>query len=83
LRSIVEGRHKLILDVDSGQVELFDLMNDPGEEADLSSSLPTRTEELRRTLEHWRSENRHPDRSAPEMQLDEEERARLRALGYL
>ena len=55
-RSIIDGRHKLILhDLKDGKVrrELFDLETDPGERKDLSADQPDLTETLAKRLREW------------------------------
>jgi arylsulfatase len=81
LRAIVEGDYKLILDRESGRVRLFDLAADPKERTDLSLREPERTARLRGLIERW--PGAAPRTATPDVDLSEEERERLRALGYL
>ncbi len=62
---------------------LFDLERDAAEKEDRSASEPGRLREMRRRLTQW--EQRWPRFAAPEIDapLDDEDRERLRALGYL
>lgn len=53
---IRKGDYKLIEFFDDQTVELYDVVNDVGEENDLSSSLPEKVAELRRDLAAWRAE---------------------------
>jgi len=82
LRGVVVGRHKLVLDRASGEVELFDLARDPGERDDLAGRAPALRERLRALLDA------HLDDLAPlarpaEARLSEEHVEQLRALGYV
>jgi len=80
LRMIQDLRHKLIVDRVHGEARLFDLERDPGEHQDVSAQNPERTAELRRELDtHVERRRQAPERSA----LTEEEKERLRSLGYL
>lgn len=81
-RSVVLGDHKLILDVKTGQVSLYDIENDPGEKHDLSASQPERAEALRQRIEDWDHLLQAPT-SPLEVEIDPEERRRLEQLGYL
>lgn len=76
--------HKLVLDRENGEVQLFDLRADPGEAADVAASERARAEELRARLEAYleRVEERGvlPAESAA---IPPELEAGLRALGYL
>ncbi len=82
LRSIVRGHHKLVLDVATGRSALFDLRADPGERRDVSASQPELARALRKELAAWSVEQDRRLRAAREVELPEEERERLRALGY-
>jgi arylsulfatase A-like enzyme len=74
-----EGRHKLIAEA-SGS-ELYDLERDPEERHDLAASAPERVAQLEARLAEWRSGG---DGQADDARsLDEEERRRLEALGYV
>jgi arylsulfatase A-like enzyme len=48
-----DGRWKVLLDLDSGRCEVFDLVADPGERRDLSLLLPDRLAEWRQRRERW------------------------------
>ena len=85
------GRWKLIHGPDEGRLELFDLERDPGEHTNVAEQEPAHAAELRGLLEQWRAEAdvalrvwreaAGPPSSTHE--LDEAERARLEALGYV
>jgi hypothetical protein len=77
----VRGDLKLIVDLESGKVELFDLSTDPDERTDLSDSRPEEVETLRRLVEGFGAERVREEREP--LELTDEERARLKALGYL
>jgi len=64
-----------------GRRELYDLSRDPGERRDLAGSEPERAAAMRERLRAWRAEHPPPEAAAP--RLSEEDRARLRALGYV
>ncbi len=81
LRAVVEGDHKLIVDQESGRAWLFDLATDPHERVDLSRREPERTAQLRQRIDQWPGEA--PRTTTPDVELSDEERERLRALGYL
>ncbi len=53
LRSIVQGRYKLIVDVRHGASMLFDVIADPGETQDLSADNSTTARALEETLNLW------------------------------
>lgn len=48
------GRHKLIEFNAGPRFELYDLINDPGETQNLSTTQPELAEQLRRDLDAWR-----------------------------
>ncbi|MDP6409740.1 MAG: sulfatase-like hydrolase/transferase [Planctomycetota bacterium] len=48
------GRYKLIEYFEDGRIELFDLVDDPGESEDLATALPERAAALRADLGRWR-----------------------------
>jgi len=81
-RSVRQGRFKLIERQADGAAErmLFDLAADPGEVRDVAEQYPDQVAALAAELEQ-----RHAEASAPagaEIELDEEDLERLRALGY-
>jgi len=81
MRAVVEDHYKLVLDRESGRAWLFDLVADPHERVDLSKREPERTAQLRRRIDQWPGEA--PRTTTPDVELTDEERERLRALGYL
>jgi arylsulfatase A-like enzyme len=80
-KAIVEWPYKAILDLESGEAQLFDLSTDPGERDDLAAARP---EELRGLLGVLadRIAAATPGESAA-AELDDELLRRLRALGYI
>ena len=51
-----KGDHKLIEFFDDQTVELYDVVNDVGEENDLSLTMPEKVAELQRELAEWRTD---------------------------
>jgi len=80
LLAVMAGRYKLILDTDSRERELYDLVDDPGELNDLHSLRPdlepSLVQVLRTALKERRSRSR-PGR------LSSDETRHLEALGYV
>jgi arylsulfatase A len=66
------GRHKLIEYFENGTVQLFDLLQDPGEQHNLAPTEPDRAAHMRAQLEQWRtlvgaaSMSPNPDYRPPE-----------------
>ncbi len=82
LRGVVKDGHKLIVDRDGGAVELYDLVADPSEHENLAAQRPELVAELRALL--GALVDAPPTRKpADEVKLTDEERERLRALGYM
>ncbi|HIE09058.1 MAG TPA: hypothetical protein EYP65_04340, partial [Armatimonadetes bacterium] len=59
LRSVRDERYKLILNLDTGRVQLFDVLSDPAERFDLATQRPREVRRLMRALKRWMEEN-HP-----------------------
>jgi arylsulfatase A-like enzyme len=53
LKALRRDGHKLLFDQDSGQVELYDLTADPGEQSDLSSQNPEILQAMKNDLFNW------------------------------
>jgi arylsulfatase A-like enzyme len=81
LRGVVQGNMKLIVDLDSGEVQLFDLATDPQEATNLSAERPEQVDALRRVVDAWAGGG--PSLEGERLELSDEEREQLRALGYL
>jgi len=83
--AIVRGNDKLVFRPGTGRTELYDLAEDPDEQADVSDDDPERTRALLGRLEALRRESLTfggGDDASP-ADLDAEQLDRLRALGYL
>ncbi|MDG2333789.1 MAG: sulfatase [Myxococcota bacterium] len=80
LRSVSLGNDKLILDLETGQVQLFDLGKDPGERLDVAAERPFTRDRLLLVL------NRHLERTSLGEKggraLSPEQIEELEALGY-
>jgi arylsulfatase A-like enzyme len=75
-----QGRWKLIEGPDEGTLELFDLERDPTEQINRVAEEPERTASLRQLIADWRLRYEQQREITP---LSEEDRQRLRALGYV
>jgi choline-sulfatase len=83
-RSIVSGQYKLIHNTKRNKgYELYDLRADPGEQRDLSKRQPDVFDRLKTELSAWERKVSNRPRQSTDVELDDEERARLEALGYL
>lgn len=56
-KALRQGRYKLIYDLDRGDIELYDLQTDPGEQHDLETEEPALAQDLLRELQTWISGN--------------------------
>ena len=83
LRGVVANGYKLVLDLETGEKQLFHLESDTSESLDLSASEPERVESMTRYLDQWMRETGTVVVRRPDVELDSEERERLRRLGYL
>ncbi len=81
LRGVVVGDQKLILDLETGKTLLFDLAADPREQRDLSDERPDEVLALKQLVEAWGAQDNGAD--GTHVELSDEERERLKALGYL
>ena len=86
-RSVVFGRKKLVLSLDTGSIELFDLDADPRELSSLTASAPADVERGLQLLNGWQ-ERCHALREqlritldAP-VETDDDVQRRLQSLGY-
>jgi arylsulfatase A-like enzyme len=82
-KAIVGKDYKLILDVRSGNVELFDLGKDPREEHNLAAKRPEAVERLLPVLEKMVRAAGLPASPPRRSKLSSEEVERLRSLGYI
>ena len=70
----------------TGRLQIFDWRADPDEQEDLAGSDRARDQRLAKILrDHWTRMEQSPHRSTPGLVsgVDDEQRERLRALGYL
>ncbi len=82
--AIVAGPLKLIHDLAGGGWQLYDLAADPGELRDLAGTGHPAERDLRRRLLEWERARSGPAGAAADLLAPtDEERERLRALGYL
>jgi arylsulfatase A-like enzyme len=82
LRSVNDDRLKAIRDVSSGQVQLFDLVDDPGEHTDLAPGHPDALGVLGAALDAWIATSDRAN-TATGGRAGRDVEAALRALGYL
>ena len=80
-RAIVLGSQKLIVGP-GGETELYDLASDPGEHRAAAPPAATRAT-LDRALAQFGTRMAHEGSAGASVPLDEEARARLKALGYV
>jgi len=83
LRSVDDGRFKLILEIDSGRARLYDLAADPLEREDVSAKQPAERDRLRKALDAWLAKNREVVGHAETIDKSNRVERKLRALGYL
>ncbi len=78
LKVLRRGRWKMI---DAPQSELYDLVRDPRELTDMYEQHSDTSHDLKRDLDEWLSQ--YNDDAEASLNLDNEELAKLRSLGYL
>jgi arylsulfatase A-like enzyme len=84
LKSARKGHHKLVLDLDTGARELYELREDPGEKNDVSVEHEEIANELATGLLRFVANAREPIPGSPGGRpVDEELREQLRSLGYV
>ena len=84
LSSLRRGPWKLIRDSERHTDVLFNLVDDPGERRNVAAENPELVDRLERRLRSWKERLTPMPRPArPDSPLTEEQRKRLRALGYL
>jgi len=83
VRVVDDGRYKLMLDLEGGDVRLFDLRADPGERRDLSRERPDLLATYRRAVERWVAAEEGLGSRAESLRRARESEAQLRAVGYL
>ncbi len=79
-RGLIEGSLKVIRDLETGNVQLFDLGTDPEELTNLASRFPVVAEQM---LDRLDSHFAQPGFHQAPRELSAEERQRLELLGYL
>lgn len=79
--SVILGQHKAIVDYDKHTFMLFDLQTDPFEQRSLVAERPELAASLLQQVEDWNEGPFEFDR-AQRVNLSEEEKAVMRALGY-
>jgi arylsulfatase A-like enzyme len=92
--ALTDGRWKLVRTLrdyyattrfyrEAGDVELYDLAHDPGEQSNLATSEPERTADLQTRLAAWMIAHGVGIEAAPAPAVSPADRDRLRALGYV
>lgn len=87
--AISDGLHKLIKQKSSGRAELYDLMADPKESADIVNSSPEARAKMEDLLQSWEREAKYradqywSDAAAENAEMSVEVVGRLKDLGYL
>jgi len=81
MTAVRAGRWKYVEAPEQGVRQLFDLAADPGETRDLVGQLPARANELAALLHTWHEAP--GGRVTAEQPISDDDRKRLRALGYL
>jgi len=79
--SVRTGGAKLIRNLRTHREEFYDLASDPGERTNLDALAQTQRDQLRMILDRWRSTATKSSNSQAD--LDDEEKATLRSLGYM
>jgi arylsulfatase A-like enzyme len=79
--SVRTGGAKLIRNLRTHREEFYDLVSDPGERTNLDALAKTQRDQLRVILDRWRLTATNS--SNTQADLDEEEKATLRSLGYM
>lgn len=82
-QAVTDGRHKLIVDYDSGSFEFYDLEQDPGERQNLATGgeLGSAGQALRDALQAYRSEL--PTAVVKMVDQDQAQTKLLEAMGYI
>jgi arylsulfatase A-like enzyme len=82
-----DGEFKYVLDEDTGEDQLFDLVRDPGETLNIAEDEPQRRLAMKGVLldhlAHQRALYDALEKSDGTAELDEETKAHLRAMGYI
>lgn len=84
-RTLIDGKLKLIADYRSGENELYDLTDDPGEKKNIYSAQPEKAAPIKRRLEEWIREKETLAKHSVThfIEKDQERLQKLKDLGYL
>ena len=83
VRAVVWKDFKLVLDVQSDRYRLFDLAKDPGETRDVLAEHAATAAQMRDELRGWMQREEASAGAPADVEMTDEEKTRLRALGYL
>jgi arylsulfatase A-like enzyme len=81
--AVLSGPHKLVLDLDTGETALYDVVRDPTEDRDVADEHPEVVARLRPLLDRQRERSARAPLSPEEHSLSVEQEEMLRGLGYL
>jgi arylsulfatase len=81
-RALIQDGFKLVIDDATGVIELYDLARDPGERDDLAEARPELVASHLAVLESVHAAARENAAAGREVELTDDERAALEALGY-
>ena len=81
-KGLVDARYKLVRDDTSGEVELYDLQEDPGERFNVAATQPDLTSHYQSLLERHRAAVTRERAATGAQVLDAEDLERLSGLGY-
>lgn len=82
-RAVTDGRYKLLYNIDTEELRLFDLRTDPGETRDVSAAEPDLATELREVLFRWILHLEGAVGSEESIQRARDVEQQLKAVGYL
>jgi len=86
-KAIIENNYKLIMGMESGKVELYDLEQNPEETEDVSFVKPEMMEKMKKELSDWIEKNNQAPKdskeSANDEKIREEQLNQMKALGYV
>ena len=83
LRAVHAGDYKLLMNLRTEEVELYEMSSDPGETTDVAGRHPAKVRELQRALSRWIREVEGVSDREEALRRGEEAVQRLRALGYV
>jgi arylsulfatase A-like enzyme len=83
LSAAIRGDHKLILNHTGGELELYNLVTDSGETANLTKKKPQLSEVLSEAIRHWAARNQKTKKKGINVELSDKEVQQLEALGYV